>query len=129
MTLYDLKNIIDYSVDIVDNEITATCHIGNLLDIHDRYAQQIDVVKIDHDTITCKLTKFLRIMANYHPTEITDYINQYYPEGYLKEHLLKQLTKRPYKHIANSGDVADDGGDAVYQFITYDLTDLITRGE
>ena len=127
MTLNDLRNVITFTFDIADDEVDASFYIEL-----DEIAEEnlgIEVVRIDRDLVVCKLTDFLRRKAIFHPGEITEYINENYYDGEQKDYLLKQLTKRPLKHIANSGDITDDGGEAVYHFITYDLTDFITRGE
>ena len=125
MTLYDLKNVIGFTFDLADDEVDASFYIEL-----DEIAEEnlgIEVVRIERDLVVCKLTDFLRRKARFHPGEIIDYLNENYYDGEQKDYLLKQLTKRPLKHIANSGDITDDGGEAVYHFITNDMYDFLTK--
>ena len=125
MTLHDLKNIIDFTFDIVDDEIDAGFYI-ELDEIAEEHLG-IEVVKIGRDVVTCKLTDYLRRKARFHPTEISDYIAENYYDGDLKDYLTEQLSKRPIpaKHI--NADITDDGGEAVYHFITNDMYDFLTQ--
>lgn len=124
MTLYDLKNVIEFDFDLTDDEISASFYI-TLDEINEYYAKQIEVVKINKDYVTCKLTDFLRRQAKFHPTLITKYIEDNYYDGEQKDYLKKQLTKRPVG--SNKGDVTDDGGEALYHFITYEMYDFLTQ--
>lgn len=127
MTLYDLKNIIDFTFDLEDDEIDAGFYI-ELDEINEKHLG-IEVVKIGRDFVTCKLTDYLRRKAIFHPNEITDYLNDNYYDGEQKDYLIEQLTKRPIpaKHI--KADITDDGGEAVYHFITNDMYDFLTQRE
>jgi hypothetical protein len=123
MTLNDLKNVIDFTFDLTDDEVSAGFYI-ELDEINPKYLG-IEVVKIGTDYVTCKLTDFLRRMATFHPTEITEYLNASYYDGEQKDYLLKQLTKR--KCGSNKGDITDDGGEAVWHFIEHDMYDFLTQ--
>lgn len=123
MTLHDLKNVIDYTFDITDDEIDASFYI-ELDEIKNEYAWQIEVVKIDRELVTCKLTDFLRRMARFHPTQIINYFNDNYYDGDQKDYLVKQLTKRK-----KGEDITDDCGEAVAHFIEYDMYDFLTEGD
>ena len=120
MTLYELKNIIDFTFDIADDEIDASFYI-DLDEIPEAYSSQIEVVKIRDNLIVCRLTDFLRHQANFHPGRILKYLNENYYDGDQKEYLKTQLTKRK-----KDEDITDDGGEAVYQFIDCDLYDYLT---
>jgi hypothetical protein len=121
MTLYDLKNVIQFTFDIADDEIDASFYI-ELDEIPEERARNIEVVRIDRDLVVCKLTNFLRRKANFYPTEIANYIADNYYDGLQKEYLTRQLTKRK-----KGEDITDDGGEAVYHFITNDMYDFLTR--
>lgn len=123
MTLNDLKNVIDFTFDLEDDEVCGRFYI-ELDEINPEYLG-IEVVKIGTDYVTCKLTDFLRRLASFHPTKITEYLNDSYYDGDQKDYLLKQLTKR--KLGSNKGDITDDGGEAVYHFITNDMYDFLTQ--
>lgn len=125
MTLYDLKNIIDFTFDIEDDEIYARFYIE--LDEVSEEHLGIEVVKISRDVVTCKLTDYLRRKARFHPTEIINYINDHYYDGDQKDYLVNQLTKRPAPQNKFKDDITDDGGDAVYHFITNDMYDFLTQ--
>lgn len=121
MTLSDLKNIIDFTFDIADDEIDASFYI-ELDEIPEEHARNIEVVRIDKDLVVCKLTNFLRRKANFHPSQIIKYLNENYYDGEQKDYLLKQLTKRK-----KGEDITDDGGEAVYHFLTNDMYDFLTQ--
>lgn len=121
MTLEDLRNVIDFTFDIADDEIDASFYI-ELDEIPEEHARNIEVVRIDKDLVVCKLTHFLRRKANFCPTKIIEYINENYYDGEQKDYLLKQLTKRK-----KGEDITDDGGEAVYHFITNDMYDYLTQ--
>lgn len=121
MTLLDLKNVIDYTFDIEDDEVCGEIYV-ELDEIKEEYARQIEVVKIGRDVVTCKLTHFLRRFVNFYPTKFIEYINENYYDGEQKDYLLKQLTKRK-----KGEDITDDGGEAVYQFIANDMYDFLTQ--
>lgn len=121
MTLEDLRNVIGFTFDIADDEIDASFYI-ELDEIPEEHARNIEVVRIDKDLVVCKLTNFLRRKANFHPTQIKNYINDNYYDSELKDNLLKQLTKRQ-----KGEDITDDGGEAVYYFITNDMYDFLTK--
>lgn len=123
LTLSDLKNVIAFTFDIADDEIDGSFYI-ELDEINEEYLG-IEVVKIDRDLIICKLTDFLRRLATFHPNLIENYLNDNYYDGKQKDCLIKQLTKR--KCGSNKGDITDDGGEAVYHFITNDMYDFLTQ--
>lgn len=123
LTLSDLKNVIAFTFDIADDEIDGSFYI-ELDEINEEYLG-IEVVKIDRDLIICKLTDFLRRLATFHPNLIENYLNDNYYDGKQKDYLIKQLTKR--KCGSNKGDITDDGGEAVYHFITNDMYDFLTQ--
>lgn len=126
MTLYDLKNVIDFTFDIEDDEVCGSFYI-EMDEINEEYAKQIEVVKIGADLITCKLSRFLQRLANFHPSEITEYLNENYYDGDQKEYLTNQLTRRPSHTNQFKADVTDDGGEAVYHFITNDMYNFLTQ--
>lgn len=120
MTLIDLKDVIDYTFDIADDEIDATLYI-ELDEIKEEYLRNIEVVKIGRDYVTCRLTNFLRRFANFHPTKMKEYIDEAYYDCEQKDYLTAQLTKHH-----KGEDITDDGGEAVYHFIKNDLYDFLT---
>ena len=124
MTLNDLKNIIGFTFDLADDEVDARFYI-ELDEIKNERALGIEVIKIERDVVTCKLTDFLRRVATFAPTDMVNYLNDNYYDGEQKDYLIKQLTKR--KCGSNKGDVIDDGGEAVYHFINCDMYDFITK--
>ena len=127
MTLNDLKGIIDFTFDIADDEVCGSFYI-ELDEINEKYLG-IEVVKIERELITCKLTDFLRRMARFHPSTITGYLNENYYDGEQKDYLLKQLTRRPSHTNQFKADITDDGGEAVYHFIENDMYDFLTQKE
>jgi hypothetical protein len=126
MTLYDLKNVIDFTFDLEDDEVCGRFYI-ELDEINEDYATQIDVVKIGSDYVICKLSRFLQRLANFHPSHIIDYLNDNYYDGEQKDYLISQLTRRPSHKNQFKADVTDDGGEAVYHFITNDMYDFLTQ--
>lgn len=126
MTLYDLKNVIDFTFDIEDDEVCGRFYI-EMDEINEKYAAQIEVVKISTDLITCKLSRFLQRLAIFHGNEITDYLNNNYYDGDQKDYLVKQLTRRPSHLNQFKADITDDGGEAVAHFIEYDMYDFLTQ--
>ena len=126
MTLSELKNVIDFTFDIADDEIDASFYI-ELDEIYEKYADNIEVVRISKDLVVCKLTDFLRDLAKFHPSKITEYLNECYYDGDQKDYLLKQLTKRPSHLNQFKADITDDGGEAVYHFIENDMYDFLTQ--
>ncbi len=126
MTLYDLKNVIDFTFDLEDTEVCGRFYI-EIDEINEEYAKQIEVVKIGTDTVTCKLSRFMQRLATFHPTLITDYLNDNYYDGEQKDYLVSQLTRRPNHLTQFKGDITDDGGEAVYHFITNDMYDFLTQ--
>lgn len=124
MTLNDLKNVINFTFDLEDDEVCGRFYI-ELDEINEKYLG-IEVVRIDRDSITCKLTDFLRRLAIFHGNEITDYLNDNYYDGEQKDYLLKQLTKRKISST-NQGDITDDGGEAVSHFIESDMYYFLTQ--
>ena len=124
MTLNDLRDVINFTFYLTDDEVDAEFYI-HMEEIPEEIARQIEIVKIDLGQIRCKLTNFIRRTANFHPTKIADYLNENYYDGDQKDYLINQLTKRK-----KGADIIDDGGEAVYHFITNDMYDYITsKGE
>lgn len=114
MKLYDLKNIIDFTFDLMDDEVSASFYI-ELDEINEKYAKEIEVVKIGEKYVTCKLTKFIRK----HKTAVAKYIQNNYYDSELKYYLMIVFT--------DNKDVLTDGGEAVYHFITNDLCDFLKQ--
>ena len=125
MTLYDLKNVIGFTFDIADDEIDASFYI-ELDEIKEEFLG-IEVVRIGRDLVVCKLTDFLRRLARFHPSVISKYIEDNYHNGEYKDYMIAQLTKRPSNTNQFKADIADDGGEAVYQFIENDMYDFLTQ--
>ena len=123
MTLLDLKGIIDYNFDIADDEIDTSLYF-ELDEISDKYLGQIEVVKITHDYVVCRLTNFIRRFANFHPSAMRKYLESAYDDEAGKEYMIEQLTKQH-----KGEDITRDGGDAVYCFIKEDLYDFLTAEE
>lgn len=122
MTLKDLKDIdFDLCIDFADDEIDATIYF-ELADIDDEIASQIVVTGIDKYYVTCKFTNYLRQIAEAHPEQIVNYLNDAYDDGDTKDYLIQQLTKR-------EGDITDDTGEGVYYFIVHDLEDFLINKE
>lgn len=126
MTLNDLRNVIDFTFDIADDEIDASFYI-ELDEIPEDVAGNIEVVRISRDLVVCKLTDFLRRRAKFNPSLITEYINENYYDGEQKDWLLSQLTRRPAPTNQFKADITDDGGEAVYHFIENDMYDFLTQ--
>lgn len=114
MMLNELNGIIDFNFDIADDEIDARFYI-ELAEINSKYAKQIKVVRIDRDLIVCKLTDFLR----HHKTAIKKYLVENYYKSEQLNYLINQICK--------ADNITDDGGEAVYHFINYDLYDFLTQ--
>lgn len=114
MKLYELKNIIDFTFDLADNEVDAQFYI-ELDEINEKYAKQIEVSKIWKDCVTCKLTDFIRK----HKTAIRKYLCDNYYNGEQRNYLLYNLT--------GTDDILSDGGEAVYHFITNDMYEFLTQ--
>lgn len=125
MTLNDLKNVIDFTFDIADDEIDASFYI-ELDEINEEFLG-IEVVRIDRDLVVCKLTDFLRRLARFHPDTISKYIEDNYYDGEQKTYLIEQLTKRPSHTNQFKADITDDGGEAIYHFIENDMYDFLTQ--
>lgn len=126
MTLAELKNVINFTFDLADDEVDASFYI-ELDEINEKYAGEIEVVRIDRDFVVCNLSGFLQRLANFHPSVISDYINESYYDGEQKDYLLKQLTRRPSHLNSFKAGITDDGGEAVYHFITNDMYDFLTQ--
>lgn len=126
MTLEDLRNVISFTFDIADDIVDASFYI-ELDEIPPEQASQIEVVRIDTDLVVCKLTNYLQRLANFHPSRITDYLEDNYYEGELRDRLIKQLTRRRSAADNYTASIIDDGGEAVYHFINQDMYDFLTR--
>lgn len=114
MKLYELNGIIEYTFDLTDNEVYGRFYI-ELDEIKPEFAKEIEVVKIDRDTVNCKLTDFIRN----HRAAIKKYLVDNYHDGEQRRYLIKQLCKNE--------DITDDGGEAVYHFIENDFYDFLTQ--
>lgn len=126
MTLEDLRNVISFTFDIADDIVDASFYI-ELDEIPPEKASQIEVVRIDADLVVCKLTNYLQRLANFHPSRITEYLEDNYYEGELRDRLIKQLTRRRSAADNYTASIIDDGGEAVYHFINQDMYDFLTR--
>ena len=126
MTLEDLRNVISFTFDIADDIVDASFYI-ELSEIPPERAREIEVVRIDKDLVVCKLTDYLQRIATYHPTQLTEYLEENYYEGEQLDYLKKQLTRRPSLTNQFKAGITDDGGEAVYHFITNDMYDFLTR--
>lgn len=126
MTLEDLRNVISFTFDIADDIVDASFYI-ELDEIPPEKASQIEVVRIDTDLVVCKLTNYLQRLANFHPNVIAKYLDDSYYEGEQLDYLKKQLTRNPCHTNQFKGGITDDGGEAVYHFITTDMYDFLTR--
>jgi hypothetical protein len=127
MTLNDIKNIIAFNFDIIDDEIDASLYI-ELNEINPAFMNQIEVIKINTESITCKLTNFIRREAFFHPSRMRKFLDEVLYEGDVKDYLIQQLSKRPT--LENRGaDITDDGGEAVFYFIENLLYDYLIQTE
>ena len=113
LSLLDLKNKINFTFDIYDDEISASLYF-ELCEIPDQILNRLEVVNIGTDSLTCRLTEFIR-------TEIETY----------PERLKKYISDCSYCDIYEAqffgeDDIANDGGEALYLFIEYDLYDYLT---
>ena len=126
MTLEDLRNVISFTFDIADDIVDASFYI-ELDEIPPEEASQIEVVRIDNDLVVCKLTDYLQRLANFHPSRITEYLEDNYYEGEQLDYLKKQLMRRPSHTNQFKAGITDDGGEAVYHFITNDMYDFLTQ--
>lgn len=114
MTLNDLKNVIDFTFDLTDDEVCGRFYI-ELDEINPKYAKQIEVVTIGTDCVTCKLTDFI----DNHKTAIKRYILKNYLPSDLRTHMLNTLIV--------SDNITEDGGEAVYRFIEDDMYYFLTQ--
>lgn len=114
MKLSDLKNVLEFTFDLQDDEVCGRFYI-ELDEINEKYARKIEVVKIGTDYVTCKLTDFLR----HHKTAVSKYIRNNYHLGDTRTFLENTLVV--------SDNITEDGGEAVYYFITNDLYDFLTQ--
>ena len=114
MKLSDLKNVIEFTFDLQDDEVCGRIHI-DLDEINEKYARQIEVVKIDSNYVTCKLTDFLR----HHKTAVSKYIRKNY----------NVCAKRKFLEnaLVDSDNITEDGGEAVYYFIISELYDFLSQ--
>lgn len=126
LTLNDLRNVISFTFDIADDIVDASFYI-ELDEIPEDIANEIEVVRIDNDLVVCKLTAYLQRLANFHPSRITEYLEDNYYEGEQLDYLKKQLTRRPSHTNQFKASITDDGGEAVYHFITNDMYDYLTQ--
>lgn len=112
MTLYDLKGVIDFTFDIADDEIDASFHI-ELDEIRKDYAKEIEVSRIGNESVTCKLTDFLRK----HRKEVAKYLIDNYWGAVLD--WLKKI-------LVETEDITYEGGEAVFHFIKHDMYYFLT---
>lgn len=108
MKLYDLKNILKFTVDFADNEVCGSVYF-EIEEVCDKYAKQIEVVEINENCIVCKFTDFLRN----HKTALNKYICDNMEDEYIA-YYQNQL-------ICYEKDITEDGGEAVYSFIKNEL--------
>ena len=113
MTLQDLKGILEMSVDFADDEIDNTVFF-DIGEIPDKYLRQIEVLKIRKGVVICRFTEFLR----HHKTALRKFIKTTVNYDY-EDFFINSLCE-------SKGDITDDGGEAVYQFIEYYLYDFLT---
>lgn len=126
MTLFDLKNKIDFSFDIADDEVVASFY-AELDEIPDAVARNIEVVQISRDLVTCKLTDYLRRFANFHPSKMREFLTSTLYEGETLDHLVGQLCEKWKRaNRTNGEDITDDGGEAVAYFVEFLFYDFIT---
>ncbi len=83
MKLSKLKSILKFNPDFADKEIDATFYT-EIDDILPKYADNIDVVSIDTNYITCDFYKFIFK----HKDEITNYIKIAYYDEYVVNSLI-----------------------------------------
>ena len=126
LTLNDLRNVISFTFDIADDIVDASFYI-ELDEIPEDIANEIEVVRIDNDLVVCKLTAFLQRLANFHPSRIIEYLEDRYYEDDQLDYLKKQLTRRASHTNQFKASITDDGGEAVYHFITNDMYDYLTQ--
>ena len=114
MTLFDLKGVIDFTFDLQDDEVCGSFYI-ELDEISNVFAKEIEVVKMERQYLTCKLTDFLKK----HSEEVEAYLDDNYNEGEQLEWLKKILVE--------SEDITVEGGEAVYHFLVNDMYDFLTE--
>lgn len=126
MTLADLKNIVDFTFDLEDDEVAASFYV-ELDEIPDEVARNIEVVRISRDVVVCKLTNYIRRFANFHPTKIREFLNSELYEGKTLDHLNAQICEKwqRVKRVAGE-DITDDGGEAVAYFVEHLMYDFLT---
>ena len=113
LSLLDLKNKINFTFDIYDDEISASLYF-ELGEIPDTILNRIEVVSIGTESIVCRLTNFIE-------NEIIKYPKRLY--NYLGECNNEEIYKAQF---FDEDDISNDGGEALYSFIEYDLYDYLT---
>lgn len=116
MKLSNLKPLLNYDFDMCDTQVDVRIYI-DIDSMQDRYLKQIEVTSIDDECTHCDFTDFL----SHHKTAIRKFLNDNYFDGDKKTYLIEQLCK--------SDNITSDGGEAVYYFIRYDLTDFLSTIE
>ena len=114
MKLKELKNIIKFSFDFADDEIDAVFYV-ELEAINEKYLKQIEVVLINQNYIVCKFTDFIRR----HKTAIKKYLIKNYHDEEALDYLIN--------HLIIADDITEDGGEAVWHFLEYDIADFLTQ--
>jgi hypothetical protein len=113
LTLLDLKNKVDFTFDIYDDEICASLYF-ELDEVPDNILNRIEVVSISPAQVVCRLTNFICDEIQRYPRRFINYLNEC-------EH--GELYKAQF---FDADDITDDGGDMLFNFIEYDLYDYLT---
>lgn len=113
LSLLDLKNKLQFTFDTYDDEICASVYF-ELDEIPNTILNRFEVVSIDNEKITCRITQFLRDEIKSNPKRLKNYLEEcYHAEQYIAQ-------------FFGADDICDDGGEAVYTFIECDLYDYIS---
>jgi hypothetical protein len=113
LTLLDLKNKINFTFDVYDDEISASLYF-ELDEVPDNILNRIEVVSIGTEQIVCRLTEFIREETQKYPNRLANYLTECNNDQvYLSQ-------------FFDEDDIANDGGEALYLFIEYDLYDYLT---
>ena len=113
LSLLDLKNKINFTFDIYDDEIDASLYF-ELNEVPNTVLSRIEVVTIGTGSVVCRLTNFISEEIRVYPKRLYNYLGECNNEEIYKAQFF------------DADDIANDGGEALYSFIEYDLYDYLT---
>ena len=114
ISLLDLKSVINYTFDLLDDEIDASLYF-ELDEIPNTILNRLEVVTIGAESVTVRFTDFIRDEIEKYPERLRNYLEDcWHGERYIEQ-------------FFGSDDITDDGGGALYMFIEVDLYDYLTE--